>query len=159
MLLSRLAVIRLTRPAPARLARWSYTTSAGISVFTKELHVQHDITDAPERPEGGPTLAWPRESDRAVLLVASRLEVGKPSIDSSRLVRLPEEPRRELEGAIGEFADMLGVVYPCRREVLSTKPCVMAKGRRGGGRIAEGGSRDSGTFHHAPAAHSPSRAF
>lgn len=77
MLLSRLASIRLTHPAPARLGRWTYTTSGGISVFTKGVHAEKDVTDELDNElTGGPTFTWARESDVASLLVASTLSVG-----------------------------------------------------------------------------------
>src|SRR5207249_4919100 len=46
-----------------------------------------------------------------------------PTIVDGRLV-MPGEPRARAESAIGEFGDVLGVAFQCKRVLRSPRPCV-----------------------------------
>lgn len=127
MVLIRFAVIVLSRPAPARLGRWTYPAQNGETVSVVALpKVEQDVTEEEEAPDhlGGPTMVFAQSRHKAVLLVEVHTAAGVPTIDDAGLVSLPEEARRRAEQAIVEYADLLGVVYQCKRSILSPDPCV-----------------------------------
>ncbi len=125
MQLVRLATIRLQRPPPLAMGRWLYVASNGVEVVTEEIAgLDQDLTDqANISPEPGLRVAFPFETAEVRLSVKAVVDAGPPEV-SGGLLEVPEEPRRRAEGALSEYADVLGVGYQCRRVIRSPQPCV-----------------------------------
>jgi hypothetical protein len=73
---------------------------------------------------GGPRMVFTESRHKSVLLVQVHTATGPPTIDEAGLITVPEAARRKAERAIVEYADLLGVVYQCKRTIFSPDPCV-----------------------------------
>jgi hypothetical protein len=123
--LMRLATIRLTRPPPTAMGKWTYRATNGVDVITELITgIERDITDD---PVAGPTTRgrfdWPREHDKVRVAAYAIVDAGSPQLVADRL-EVPSGPRRSADLAIAEYADVLAVVHQCKRTIRSPQPSV-----------------------------------
>lgn len=126
MMLCRLATIRLDRQPPSTMGRWTYAASNGVQVRIGDIDgVQscYPPWAQPAPPGDRALIAWPYEHSRVRVFVSASVDAGPVPVFDGGL-RVPEEPRRRAEIAIGEYADVLAVAHQCRRTLRSPRPCV-----------------------------------
>jgi hypothetical protein len=128
MELVRLATVHLTRPKPFALGQWDYNATNGLIVKTASVEgADEDLTNQTIFELGQhPRIAWPFEHTEVRLSVSASLDAGSPTVIDGHL-SVPDEPRSLAEVAIGEYADMLGVLHQCRRTIRSPRSCVAQK--------------------------------
>ena len=121
----RLATISLTRPPPTRFDPRPYRATNSLEVHVQGIDgIAEQVSDEPQTDRSeGVSVIWPREHETARVAIAVPVEAGPPEVAGAALV-VPDAPRRAAEAAIGEYADVLGVLYQCKRTVRSPQPCV-----------------------------------
>lgn len=126
MELMRFATIKLTRPAPQELGRWTYHSRDAVEVQTVKIDGEcRDITEdyASEVGAGG-RVAWPYEDDAVRVAVSAVVTTDLATSDAQGRIEIPPKPRARAEAAIQEYADFLAVAHQCRRLIRSPEPCL-----------------------------------
>lgn len=124
MILVRLAVVDLTANwslKPQRLH--AYRSTHGLLVEPDEVPSASE--PSPEDSSGtGPTFSWTRTPVTIRVPVKVETPAGPLTLNDGSQVVIPEEPRKQSESAIREYADLLSVTYQARRLITSPVPCV-----------------------------------
>ena len=125
MQLIRLATVTLSRPAPQRLGRWTYTTTSGVAVAVlKPIHGARDVTEEPAHEPEGLTIEWTYDSDESAILVQASTTFVVGPLNGDREVVIPHATVALVDDAIREYADLLSVVHQCQRVIKSPSPCI-----------------------------------
>lgn len=122
MQLTRLAIIGLSNPAPAKVLRTAYLARNGVKVVVNDVNGA-ELT-AEREPLAGFQFMWPRDEAEAHVAVSATVSELKEEFSEAGHLVIPTGARLRAEAAIEEFGDILAVAYQCRRVVRSPEPCV-----------------------------------
>jgi hypothetical protein len=125
--LLRLASIDLLRAPPTQLGRNTYTAQNGIEVSTDHMDGVEACLLPGMRPQvapaGHPQFVFPTQRSKVRMGVSTLVDCSPADVRDGA-ARIPRALLAPLEQAIGEYADVLGVTYQCRRIIRSPEPCV-----------------------------------